>query len=113
MSVRCLWLRKFPRKGVEQVAEVLRQGNLDSPEFFSDLRFNAGMTKVYSLMCDNFIIYDSRVAAALGWLVMKYCRDRKLTALEPTRFRISASSSGKLLILPPPALSSFQDRNQS
>ncbi|HGM5583866.1 TPA: hypothetical protein ACKP2Y_000150 [Pseudomonas putida] len=66
---------------VEHVAEVLRQGNLDSPEFNTDLRFNAGMTKVYSLICDNFIIYDSRVAAALGWLVMKFCRDRKLTAL--------------------------------
>jgi len=66
---------------VEQVAQVLRQGNLDSPQFLGDLRFNAGMTKVYSLMCENFIIYDSRVAAALGWLVMKYCSERKLTAL--------------------------------
>lgn len=37
-----------------------------------DLRFNAGMTKVYSLLADNFIIYDSRVAAALGWLVTQY-----------------------------------------
>ncbi|WP_448196926.1 hypothetical protein [Pseudomonas putida] len=71
----------------EQVAQVLRQGDLDSPEFFSDLRFNAGMTKVYSLMCENFIIYDSRVAAALGWLVMRYCGEQKLTALpEGLRF---------------------------
>ena len=38
----------------------------------ADLRFNAGMTKVYSLIADEFIIYDSRVAAALGWLVKKY-----------------------------------------
>ncbi|MEM5450760.1 hypothetical protein AB3X91_07595 [Paraburkholderia sp. BR14263] len=38
------------------------------------LRFNAGMTKVYSLVCSDFIIYDSRVAAALGWAVVKYCR---------------------------------------
>lgn len=41
-----------------------------------DLRFNAGMTKVYSLVCSDFIIYDSRVAAALGWAVVKYCRNR-------------------------------------
>lgn len=72
---------------VEQVAQVLRQGDLDSPEFNIDLRFNAGMTKVYSLICDNFIIYDSRVAAALGWLVMKHCSERKLTSLpEGLRF---------------------------
>lgn len=38
------------------------------------LRFNSGMTKVYSLLCDNFVIYDSRVAAALGWAIVKYCQ---------------------------------------
>lgn len=38
-----------------------------------NFRFNAGMTKVYSLICDNFIIYDSRVAAALGWAIAKFC----------------------------------------
>jgi hypothetical protein len=36
------------------------------------LRFNAGMTKVYSLLIDDFIIYDSRVAAALAWLALKW-----------------------------------------
>ena len=35
------------------------------------LRSNAGLTKVYSLLLPNFIIYDSRVAAALSWLVAK------------------------------------------
>lgn len=34
-----------------------------------DLRSNAGLTKVYSLLLPNFIIYDSRVAATLSWLV--------------------------------------------
>ncbi|GJN55073.1 hypothetical protein [Pseudomonas tohonis] len=38
------------------------------------LRFNSGMTKVYSLICDSLIIYDSRVAAALGWIVTKFCQ---------------------------------------
>ena len=32
-------------------------------------RFNSGMTKVYSLLVDDFIIYDSRVAGALAYLV--------------------------------------------
>jgi len=33
------------------------------------LKFNAGWTKVYALVNHEFIIYDSRVAAALAWLV--------------------------------------------
>jgi hypothetical protein len=32
------------------------------------------MTKVYSLICDDFVIYDSRVAAALGWAVLRFCK---------------------------------------
>lgn len=36
------------------------------------LRFNAGMTKVYALLLDDFIIYDSRVAASLTWLVLHW-----------------------------------------
>ncbi|RQW27244.1 hypothetical protein EHS17_08165 [Rhodobacteraceae bacterium CH30] len=38
-------------------------------------RFNAGMTKVYSLLCSSFIIYDSRVAAALAWFVVRWCQE--------------------------------------
>jgi hypothetical protein len=36
------------------------------------LRFNAGMTKVYALLLDEFIIYDSRVAASLTWLALNW-----------------------------------------
>jgi hypothetical protein len=36
------------------------------------LRFNAGMTKVYSLLLNDFIIYDSRVAASLAWLALTW-----------------------------------------
>lgn len=39
------------------------------------LRSNAGLTKVYSLALDDFIIYDSRVAGALAWLVMTWGQD--------------------------------------
>lgn len=35
-------------------------------------RFNAGMSKVYSLIVADFIIYDSRVAAALAWFVARW-----------------------------------------
>jgi len=44
----------------------------------TDLRSNAGTTKVHSLALDDFIIYDSRVAAALAWLVVKWaCATRR------------------------------------
>lgn len=45
------------------------------------LRFNAGMTKVYSLLCEGLIIYDSRVAATLGWAVRKFCEAQGLTSV--------------------------------
>lgn len=37
-------------------------------------RFNSAMTKAYSLIVPNFIIYDSRVAGALAWFVARWCR---------------------------------------
>ena len=45
----------------------IRSAHLKQP-----LRFNSGMTKVYALLGHNFIIYDSRVAAALAWLAVKW-----------------------------------------
>ena len=45
------------------------------------LRFNSGLTKIYALLLDNFVIYDSRVAAALTWLVTKWEAQTKLSAL--------------------------------
>jgi hypothetical protein len=62
---------------------ALASGNLAHPALTTDreLRFNAGMAKVYSLLVNDFIIYDSRVAAALGWIVVKYCQHRKLSVL--------------------------------
>lgn len=45
------------------------------------LRFNAGMTKVYSLLCEGLIIYDSRVAATLGWAVRTFCEAHALTSV--------------------------------
>jgi len=33
---------------------------------------NAGFTKIYSLLCNNFVIYDGRVGAALGFLARRY-----------------------------------------
>lgn len=44
----------------------------DDRSTINGLRFNSGMTKVYSLLIDNFIIYDSRVAATLAWLALQW-----------------------------------------
>jgi len=38
----------------------------------SDLRSTAGFSKIYSLLFDDFVIDDSRVAAALGMLIIRY-----------------------------------------
>ncbi|WP_205194575.1 hypothetical protein [Burkholderia sp. Ax-1719] len=47
----------------------------------ADLRFTSGMSKVYSLACKRFVIYDSRVAAALGLAVVRFCREAGLEAV--------------------------------
>lgn len=61
------------------VKAALDAGDTETPLLRGkSLRFNSGMTKVYSLICDDFLIYDSRVAAALGWLVVKYCQAQQL-----------------------------------
>ncbi|SDD00257.1 hypothetical protein SAMN05216345_105161 [Cupriavidus sp. YR651] len=60
---------------IVDVRNVLNEGDMYHPLLASrGLRFNAGMTKVYALVCDDLVIYDSRVAAALGWAVSKFCQ---------------------------------------
>lgn len=86
---------------VEQVARVLRTGDLDNPRFAKDLRFNAGMTKVYSLICQDFIIYDSRVAAALGMLVVMHCEETGLGVLpQGLRFPWAPAKEGQNTAVP-------------
>lgn len=52
-------------------------------EFGPSFRSNAGFTKIYSLKFDNFVIYDSRVAAALGLLVVGYCKENSKNTVPP------------------------------
>ncbi len=86
---------------VAQVVQVLRSGDLDSPRFLKSLRFNAGMTKVYSLICQDFIIYDSRVAAALGMLVIIFCEDKGIHALpDGLRFPWAPAKEGESAAVP-------------
>jgi hypothetical protein len=43
--------------------------------FFDCFRINSGFTKIYSLLIPDFIIYDSRVGAALCYLVHLYLEE--------------------------------------
>ncbi len=45
------------------------------------LIMNSGFTKIYSLLCDDFIIYDGRVGAALGLLVRKFLEANSRTSI--------------------------------
>ncbi|MBP3517006.1 MAG: hypothetical protein J6K31_01070 [Parabacteroides sp.] len=42
---------------------------------YEGVYMNSGFTKIYSLYIENFVIYDSRVGAALGYLVRKFCQE--------------------------------------
>lgn len=42
---------------------------------------SAGITKIHSLIADELVIYDSRVACAVAWLVERYCDQVRLNAV--------------------------------
>lgn len=64
--------------GEYRIAQQLLNPHLADDEKSCNFKFNSGLSKVYSLLIDDFIIYDSRVGAALGWLVIKYCQAKNL-----------------------------------
>jgi len=84
-----LWLAEHEHGLAEYFANraKLFGNNADDSAFVDIGRFNSGMTKIYSLLGDDFIIYDSRVAAALGWAIVKFCREKDLREVpESLRF---------------------------
>jgi hypothetical protein len=62
----------------ENTVIKLNPKNANTRNDFSDVIMNSGFTKIYSLLIDDFIIYDSRVGAALGLLVKQYLTDRSI-----------------------------------
>lgn len=42
------------------------------------LHMSAGFTKIYSMLVENFVIYDGRVGAALGLLVRKFLEENNI-----------------------------------
>jgi hypothetical protein len=54
----------------------------DFSDFGERFRMNSGFTKIYALLSpDTFIIYDSRVAAALAHLIVLFCQKQGLTEI--------------------------------
>lgn len=65
-------------------------------ERLSDLRSNAGTTKIYSLILPGFVIYDSRVAAALAWLVRCWAQECGIQAPPHLRFGCMRANTQKV-----------------
>lgn len=87
---------------IQAVQSALMTGDEHSPVLRSKaLRFNSGMTKVYSLLCPGICIYDSRVAAGLGALVVEYCKANALAKVpDALCFPWAAAKEGANAVAP-------------
>ncbi|WP_160105634.1 hypothetical protein [Pseudomonas izuensis] len=87
---------------IQAVQSALMTGDEHSPVLQSKaLRFNSGMTKVYSLLCPGICIYDSRVAAGLGALVVEYCKAIKVAKVpDALCFPWAAAKEGTNAVAP-------------
>ncbi len=76
-------------------AEFLKPSSADTLQLGNIRYMNSGWTKVYSLMLDGFPIYDGRVGAAMGYLVKKYCEEKRLRFVpDLLHFRWGEGKSG-------------------
>ncbi|MBN9698155.1 MAG: hypothetical protein J0L85_20400 [Zoogloea sp.] len=67
-------LHKNITSWANELGHVLGGGPALLPD--GELRFNAGFSKVYSLLVNGLVIYDSRVAATLGLAVQRWNESR-------------------------------------
>jgi len=94
------WLAEYRLRGglgdhLRQTFSMLKKVQDDQVgETINNLRSNAGLTKIYALGCDNFVIYDSRVAAALSWLISK-CIGSAEAVPEHLRFATMRANTSK------------------
>jgi len=66
------WAENDPEnilKEISKIKTIIEKSDDTLNQSPFPFRFNAGMTKVYSLLLPNFVIYDSRVAGTLAWLI--------------------------------------------
>jgi len=60
------------------VSRKLDPNLCDTDNLFWDIRINSGLVKIYSLLIDEFVMYDSRISAGLCYLVRLFCEDEML-----------------------------------
>jgi hypothetical protein len=80
------WAKQCGPKLIAHLKSGRAQMTSDQPDFSvfrSGPRMNAGFTKYYALACDNVIIYDGRVGAAMGLLARQFCIEEKLKLVPP------------------------------
>lgn len=66
---------------LQKVKVRLNPETFDTMDGYDGIEMNAGFTKIYSLLIDDFVIYDGRVGAALGLLVRLFAEERQLTTI--------------------------------
>lgn len=69
---------------LQEARDKLTTDTIEEADFYKTLfertiYMNSGFSKIYSLYIDDYIIYDSRVGAALGLLVRKFAEERNLS----------------------------------
>lgn len=97
------WLTENQKGLAEYLAKrAQRLGNkADDTELTEFSRFNSGITKIYSLLVDDFVIYDTRVAAAFGWAIVNYCQGQYLKEIpEDLRFPWGAAKEAPKTLRP-------------
>lgn len=69
---------------------------VDTNDDFSGVTMNSGFTKLYSLIIEDFVIYDGRVGAALGLFVKKYLTEKNIESIpEELKFAYGKARSSK------------------
>lgn len=63
---------------------IFNNPKLDTNDNFDKIHLNAGYTKIYSLLVDDFIIYDGRVGAALGLLTRLFLEENNYSHIPDT-----------------------------
>tara|TARA_R110000744_G_scaffold26224_1_gene64700 strand:- start:2491 stop:3633 length:1143 start_codon:yes stop_codon:yes gene_type:complete len=95
------WLDKLGtapnvKDNLDRALELLDSESPCFTEFDGKYRMNAGFTKIYAFMSpETFIIYDSRVAAALAFLVTMYCEQEGLSGVPAELGFTIADAQGK------------------
>ena len=93
---------------LESVKMILTSEKIEVPESDDQVVYmNSGFTKIYSLYINDFVIYDSRVGAALGLLVKRFCDDRHLEDVPKNLKFAYANGRGKANRNPDPVEGRF------